>query len=253
MIYILIQSFNRLEKLKRLLDNPLFIQDARGEGAVVVINAQGCTDGTNEYVRTFAQGDIHLKTDVWISWQNPGVVGGRCRLLDYVLARLHRHDILVYLDDDVEVAARGWLEALIRPIRDDSKIAITGAFGVLVQPGWSDYVQGVPALPCRVDVVSQSHTADAAHLFLDGVEFDLGLGFVWHEDTVLCMEAHARGYEVFYVGTPESIGLKHDPHRKDRDAYDGLYWKNWERIKERYAFRGLVMFERALREIEKHE
>lgn len=252
MIYVLIQTYNRIEKLKRLLDNPLFTGDIQAVGATLVVNAQGCTDGTNEWLQKWQL--ENLRAEVWVSWQNPGVVGGRCRLLDYVLRDLKPEDIVVFLDDDVEVIERGWLYRLVEPItKDREHVAITGAFGVLVQPGWADYVQGVPAVPCRVDVVSQSHTAVAAHLFLDGVEFDLSLGFVWHEDTVLCMEAHARGYEVFYVGTPESIGLKHDPHRKDREAYDRLYWRNWEKIKERYAWRGLVLFERAMREIERHE
>lgn len=252
MITVLIQTYNRIEKLKRLLMNPRFLSPAMIPGfSTLVINSQGCTDGTREWLDEWHGAYPHAV--VWQSWQNPGVVGGRCRLLDYVLRGLKRDDILVFLDDDVEVLDGRWLDALVKPIENDPKIAITGAFGVLVQPGWADYVQGVPAVPCRVDVVSQSHTAVAAHLFLDGVEFDLSLGFVWHEDTVLCMEAHARGYEVFYVGTPESIGLKHDPHRKDREAYDRLYWRNWEKIKERYAWRGLVLFERAMREIERHE
>lgn len=253
MIAVMIQTHNRLAKLQRLLQNPLFQADLDAQGATLFVNAQGCTDGTNLYLKGFLAANSSLRyverLIVWVSWQDPGVIAGRCRMLDYMLGRgLAPHDVLVYLDDDVEVTAPGWLSALVDPIRDNPRVAVTGAFGVVVQPDWSDYVLWPPSVPCAVDVVSQSHTAVAAHLFLAGVEFDLSLGFVWHEDTVLCMEAHARGYDVWYVGPPETIGLHHDPHRKDREAYDRLYWRNWDTIKARYAGQGLILAEMAVEE-----
>lgn len=229
MIYVCVLTHNRLKHLRVLLGSPSFEPEiTRADAQVLVLN-QGSTDGTTDFL-------LHWQRlngiKVFNSCQNAGIIGGHQRQADWLLGHGLKHeDTVVFLDDDCYPTVEGWLEKLTRPIIATTNIAITGCYAARVTADW----QLKQAMhPGPVDIVSMSHTAVSARLFLEGFEFPLDFGLCWHEDSFLSLWAKEHGYLTYYVGTPESIGLHHEPHHT---ATDDLYWSNWALIKARFGAR----------------
>ena len=235
MIYVCILTHNRRDQLEQLLNSPLLWDWHDME--VLVVN-QGSTDGSEMFLASMLPElpRLHIINSI----QNPGIIVGHQRQIDWLLGHGLKHDdVVIMLDDDARPVRHGWIEELINPILSTRDIAITGAYGVFVDERY--HLTAPPSEPQEVDIVSNSHTAYAGHLFTGGCEFHYRLGTCWHEDSDLCMQAKARGFKVWYVGTPESIGLHHDSHHKTIDAQ---YRANWNWIKRTYMGRGLTLHER---------
>jgi GT2 family glycosyltransferase len=207
-------------------------ENAYDQDVSFLILDNGSTDGTFDML-TQMYGNYWSKVTLVRSDTNTGIIEGHQIQVDWLIAHgLKRDDIVVFLDDDVTPLENGWLYNLIAPILLDPKtVAVTGCYAAMLQPDWSGYLLPNPETPGPVHVVNQSHTAVAAHLFLDGFRFDKKLGRVWHEDLDLCSYARAHGYVVFFVGTAISIGLMHDNHHKTTDAD---YFKNFEYVRSKW-------------------
>lgn len=242
MIWVTVLTHNRLDELQRLLSSPYFEQDLLTNEAGLLVLNQGSEDFTSDYLNSLRRKSLVLYPRYfWNAAQNAGIVQGHQRQVDWLLGHgLRKQDIIVFLDDDAYPIQSGWLATLTAPIRD-GRAVVTGAYGVRVTEGWEGYANAIE--PGEVDVVNQSHTAVAGHIFLSGFEFPFELGRCWHEDTFLCLWAKERGYRVWYVGDAESIGLHHDPHHKQVDE---LYLRNWELARQRFAGLGVVLWEKEL-------
>jgi hypothetical protein len=236
-IWVTVLTHNRINHLRRLLESPHFeAAITRPDVSVLVLN-QGSTDDTAEFLTHWWNKHLHDNGAwpgmVWNSAQNAGIVAGHQRQVDWLLGHgLYYGDQVVFLDDDVYSTGEGWLDRLTLPLW--SGMTVVGCYGANVYAGW---VMEQAEDPGLVDIVNMSHTAVRAEVFLEGFEFPLDFGISWHEDSALCLWVLEHHYRVQYIGTPESIGLHHDPHHKQTDD---LYWRNWEKIKELYSGKGLT-------------
>ncbi len=234
MIYVTVLTHNRVDHLRLLLESPYFEPDVTRMDACVLVLNQGSTDGTTDFLQRWEyKSNGHNRESIVTALnapQNAGIICGHQRQMEWLLKHgLKREDTVVFLDDDCYPTARGWLGRLARPLVVESQIAITGCYGARITADWQLEQAMEPGV---VDIVSMSHTAVSARLFLEGFEFPADFGDVWHEDAFLCLWAKEHGYLTYYVGAPESIGLHHEPHHK---VTDDLYWANWERIKARFG------------------
>ncbi|HLB31177.1 MAG TPA: glycosyltransferase family A protein [Gammaproteobacteria bacterium] len=234
MIYVCILTHNRLNKLRHLIDNPFFW---RGFDECVVL-AQGCDDGTNEWLSQYATAHPDKQMILWQSWQNLRAIGGRQRMVDRMLHWLDTDDIVIMLDDDMLPISPEWARRLCQPILDDPEIGASGVGGHditwgpqlihEVEPGWCDVVNG-------------GWTAYRASLFLEGVEFDQAYLPFWHCDIDLAMQIRQKGYKIWCTGR---VGLAHEAHHWDMDEH---YAARCKMFKDKWMGKGLTQIEQILR------
>jgi GT2 family glycosyltransferase len=112
---VVLPTFNRLSQLKRVLA-ALERQTFPADRFEVVVVADGCTDGTNEYLRS-------LRTPfelVLSSQDNQGVAMARNRGVAHA-----RADLILFLDDDV-VPVPEWIAEHMQVLRQDDQVVVLG-------------------------------------------------------------------------------------------------------------------------------
>jgi GT2 family glycosyltransferase len=184
MIYAAIVTYNRRPALQRLMDNPDFWNGlAKAGTARVVVLDQGSTDRTGSYLLG--------KNCQWIHGiYNYGCGGGRQRIVDWLTGNgMTYGDIVIFLDDDIQVAGKRWAEQLIDPIRN-YRACISGAFGRRVTDDW------LTEEACdHPDYVSGCAMAADGRVFMDAA-FDPQFFPNYWEDADLCWQARSLGYFV---------------------------------------------------------
>ncbi len=188
---IIIATHNRREDLRECLGS-LPWEQLDKLGGEVIVNDDGCTDGTADMV-----GEAFPAVQLLINKKNEGLAYCRNRS-----GRAARGNMLLYLDDDV-VVAPGWLDAMLAA--DDGETVLGGRI-----LNYSDgQEQGGPArstfvgkrLPCgpeKATVGTGCNLGIPARCFekLGGFDEDLPYYF---EDSDLCIRARRAGYRFKYV------------------------------------------------------
>lgn len=200
MIHIAILTYNRLQKLQRLLNALLPIDRTVTDFVCVHVFDQGSSDGTEAWCRTA------LSTAQYShAASNWGVAGGRQRLVDKIGKnfQLRDFDVIIFLDDDIVAPSDDqWIHEFIRPIRRN-EADIVGVEGWRVLP--SGLTQRDDSEP---HYVSGGWCAIAGCVFNAGIEFDPRFNPSYFEDVDLCLQARARGFK---IAVAPNVGLTHDP------------------------------------------
>ena len=121
---IIIPTYNTLPYLKLCLKS---FKEHSAHFHQIIVCADGCSDGTNEFLKTFPG------IDKIILDKNQGI----CSATNQA-ARLANREYLFLANDDL-VASPGWDEALMSQAASDRVLS-----GVQVEPGW------VPVAPCHI-------------------------------------------------------------------------------------------------------
>lgn len=192
----------------------------------VVLDQSGIADGA----------PLGMPVTLWRSGFVRSVGEARQRLVDRLIgAGLETHDVIVFLDDDVQIVDDGWLDALTAPL---SNAMITGAGGRFVTPDWHTEPATIPGW---VDFVGGGWCAIRASLFLDGLEFDPGYVGCYWEDVDLNLQVKAAyGRAAWYCG---DIGLAHDDTARPERERQRWYAQNRSRCRQKWAGKGLVLHE----------
>jgi ADP-heptose:LPS heptosyltransferase/GT2 family glycosyltransferase len=121
---IIIPTYNTLPYLKLCLKS---FKEHSAHSHQIIVCADGCSDGTNEYLKTYPG------IDQVILGKNQGI----CSATNQA-ARLANREYLFLVNDDL-VASPGWDTALMSMAAPDRVLS-----GVQVEPGW------VPVAPCHI-------------------------------------------------------------------------------------------------------
>ena len=196
MIYVCTLSYQRPQKLARLLDSLGDLRKRRDVFTALLEEGVGFPPFDVPFNQ---KADWHLSSP-----DNSGIAGGWKRIVDALLPNAQPDDIFVFLDDDAYVTDPSWLDTLIAPIvKEVAEIA--GIEGWRLRPDFhAELCRRVEA----PDWVANGRCAVSAKIFLSGITFDTDY-FKGYEDVQLCMEAKMRGYRVVVVDCP---ALVHEPH-----------------------------------------
>lgn len=233
MIYVCVLTHNRLEKVQRCM---MTIQPAiTAEKAMLCVLDQASTDGTAAFLRQVSDaGAIQI---LKLSKENLMAIGGRHTQIEWLVGGgLAPDDVVVFLDSDVVAVEHDWLSNLIKPLNHPN-IDICGVYGRNIMRNWKGFV--TPHLvPHYVDVVSGGMTAVTGAVLLEGVNYDLDYLPFWHADSDFVLQARSKGFYAWCCG---DVGLRHTPEHHETDE---LYFRNFEKLKSKWAGKGLVKHER---------
>jgi glycosyltransferase involved in cell wall biosynthesis len=227
-----ILTYNRLSKLRHLVDNPCFWEGIDH----LFVYSQASEDGTDEWLAEYQAQHPDRAMTVWSSWQNLMAIGGRQRLLDKIINwGLTDEDILIMLDDDMMPISPGWAKRLAQPLIEDETVGAAGVQGFQVTWGPGLFLFDEVG---ETDIVNGGWTAYRGKVFLEGVEFDQRYMPFWHCDSDLAMQIRERGYRVIKVG---NVGLAHAPHHHKVDDL----WREKRRLFiDKWRGKGLTRVEK---------
>jgi len=198
-----IVTHNRREALARLLTSPHY-EAALPDGALTLVLDQASDAATAAWLRMWAK-EARDRRRVWHTGIVDDLARARQWLVDFTsttLDRLREEDVMVFLDDDIEPIASGWLAELLAALeRPDVQIA--GAGGWRITPDW--LVEPAPHVPGLVDYVGGGWCAVRGAVF-QAVRFDRDFVRCYWEDADLCLPVRALGGLVWGCG---DIGLVH--------------------------------------------
>jgi len=173
-VSIIIGTYNHLEDcLKPCLESIIKFTDMSKVEVIVVAN--GCTDGTKEYVESLGEPFRLLWYDEPLGYARANNEGIKAAKYDYIV--LLNNDV-VLLDFQQR---HGWIDMLIKPFKIEDKIGITGALKVYHETFKQDFM-----IFCCV--MMKKSLFDEIGL-LDEV-FEIGGG----EDFDFCMKVIKAGY-----------------------------------------------------------
>mgnify|MGYP000541270640 FL=1 len=192
-------------------------------------------DGTQEFVADLPLTlRSRLPVSVRLEAANLGVAVGR-----QLLANNADGDVFLFLDSDVQITDGGWLEQLLAPFEDD-KVGVVGTAGSMV--AWADsanqqHTMFLPSGEGKCDVVSGWCMAVRAGLF-QHIAFDSEYGMFFEEDSDLCLQVRACGYDVVQANI---LGIEHQP------GNSGVEYANrsqtLERFRKKWQGKGVVKIE----------
>lgn len=192
-VSIVIPTYNHLEDLLKPCLATL-AQYTDLDGVEVIVVANGCTDGTEEHVRSLGP---PFKV---ISFPDP---------LGYTKAtnegiKTARGEFIVFLNNDCQLLPQPksqWLEWLLQPFREEPKMGVTGPLQLHDDYADADVIIGFCL--CVKRSVLKEAMADTGGL-LDEI-FSPGGG----EDIDLCCKARRAGYIVRQVPREGKLGFSH--------------------------------------------
>jgi GT2 family glycosyltransferase len=192
-VSIVIPTYNHLEDLLKPCLSTL-AQYTDLDGIEVIVVANGCTDGTEEHVRSLG---APFRV---ISFPDP---------LGYTRAtnegiKVARGEFLVFLNNDCQLLPQPksqWLEWMLEPFRENPKMGVTGPLQLHDDYADADVIIGF-CLTVKRSVLAQA-MAETGGL-LDEV-FSPGGG----EDIDLCCKARRAGYLVRQVPQEGKLGFSH--------------------------------------------
>lgn len=180
---IIIPTFNHLEDcLKPCLRSIINTTDLSNTEVIVVAN--GCTDGTREYVESLGEPFRLIWIDKQVGFIKATNEGIRAATGDYI----------VFLNNDTEVIGRNWLDILKKPFLDPS-VGITGPY-----KDWRFYWDN-DVLRFREEYLV-FYCAMTRRSVIDKIgllDEDFGMGY--EEDIDYCIRAKKAGYKIIQVPT----------------------------------------------------
>jgi GT2 family glycosyltransferase len=194
----------------------------------------GSTDGTREWLETLEEANINMI----LSSQNLGVGAGRNRLLAAILERAQPEELILFLDNDVEVA-QGWDQPFAKLFAQKPDAAIAGVTGhdILIEGDRRELLPSPLAGPTEVDVVSGYCLGVRAAIATRLGPFDENLGLFWHEDDDYCIRAIGLGHRVYALPETPLIhhehrsGAAHDSDADERSLLNQRYLvAKWRRL-----------------------
>ena len=184
----------------------------------VIIIANGCTDGTREYVESLGEPFKLLWFDKPLGYAKANNEG----------IKIAKGEYIVLLNNDAFLLEKGakneWLEMLEKPFLEDPKMGITGPIKGHSDPAGRDFIIFFCAMIKR-EVFDKIGPLDES--------FGTGAG----EDTAFCIEAELAGYKTAQV--PENpttftqglvVGGFPIYHKGEATVHDEKLVSNWKKI-----------------------
>jgi len=195
-VSIIVLTHNRLNLTKRLMQTVVEYTDLSEVEFIFVDN--GSSDDTLEYLARL-QKSLPFGI-IWSNQDNTGVTPGRIQG-----THLSTTDLLVFLDNDAWVTDPFWLPNLLAPFRNP-KVGAVGPSGSYVERLPDERWQFIPTYEPGLTDVIQGYCI--AFRKVEGITLDPAYGKFWHEESDLCMQFKAAGYDIRHLGP---IGVHHTP------------------------------------------
>jgi GT2 family glycosyltransferase len=192
-VSIVIPTFQHLEDiLKPCLQTIIEFTDLSDVEVVVVAN--GCTDGTEDYVRSLGAPFKVLSFPDALGFTKATNEGLRVAQGDY---------LVLYNNDNMLLGQQKnlWLDRLLEPFKDNKKMGITGPLQLHDDYADADVIIGFCL--CISRAVLQDAMADTGGLLDEA--FSPGGG----EDIDLCCRVRNKGYSVRQVPKEGKLGFSH--------------------------------------------
>ncbi|MDP3976206.1 MAG: glycosyltransferase family 2 protein [bacterium] len=216
---ILIPTYNRKEKLKKVLE--AVAQQMGIENGEVVVGIDGSSDGTEEYVRSLAADFPAALRYFFISNSGRAVV--RNRLLEAA-----KGDIILFIQDDI-IVTPGWLEAHL-DFHRRTRGALVGFITWYPEANITPYMRWLEdgGHLLRFKGLSNGTETDFWHFYTGNISFPSDLvsdlrfdesfqGYGW-EDILFGYEFARRGRKVYYSSSAKVYHW--DEYREeDLEAY----------------------------------
>lgn len=235
---ILMLTHNRPDAVALCLES--LLQTLQENDVQLVILDNGSTGDVQSVLQGFQsqwrelaeQAENGRADDVQIifSNENLGVAAGRARLVSEAAG-----EVLLFLDSDVVIHSSRWLAEIERALQPEN-VGVTGIAGSFVD--WEMPGLFFPALYGQCDVVSGWCMAVKRDVFNAGVAFDVGYGKFYEEDSDLCLQARAAGWDVWSTG---GIGVHHVPANSGAELADRA--QTMARLVGKWKGRGLIRAE----------
>lgn len=238
--YVAIVTYQRLPKLRNLVDNPYFWN---GIDRCFILNQGGKTDETAVWLTDYKTKNPSKPLTIYHSWQNLRAIGGRQRLIDRMYNTIKPDDVIITLDDDVMVYSGMWAKRFTQHFKN-SQVGAVGVQGYFVTPTWITPIfrEWEGETFGNVDIVNGGWTAYRGSVFLGGCEYDQQYYPFWHCDSDFAMQVRQLGYEVWTIPNP---GLAHEPHHRDIGP---AFRQREEIFRKKWEGKGLLRFEQIKRE-----
>jgi GT2 family glycosyltransferase len=157
----------------------------------VIVVANGCKDGTREYVESLGEPFKLIWFDDPIGYARANNAGIRASKYDYVILLNNDAQILPFME------RHAWVNLLLDPFKADDKMAVTGALKT-----YQEMLQHEFLIFCCV-MIKKSLFDELGYL---DEKFGEGGG----EDTDFCMKAVRAGYKQLQVPSNEISNLRND-------------------------------------------
>jgi GT2 family glycosyltransferase len=213
LISLITLTYNKLAVTRRCL--PSLLQSSARNWELIVLE-NGSTDGTLEWLKAFQREaeSAGIRITILPQANNIGCSTGR-----NVAAAAASGDRLVFLDNDVAVRSRDWLQGLGRVFEEDSTAAIVCPKLVYPFPPYAIQCAGGAVTPagrvvfmgrgeangeprfnrrCEVQWAISACWMVRADVFRESGGFDEAFNPVQFEDTDLCYRIRSRGHRVVY-------------------------------------------------------
>jgi GT2 family glycosyltransferase/uncharacterized Rossmann fold enzyme len=116
-VSIVVPTYNHLDLLKKCLNS--IAEYTNLDNCEVIVVANGCTDGTEEYLKSLSPPFRYIVSDEQLGFTaatNAGI-------------RMASGDFVVFLNNDTELLSQtknAWIDMLIEPFKKDKTVGITG-------------------------------------------------------------------------------------------------------------------------------
>lgn len=190
MISIVIPSYNNLNYLKKCVRSIIEHTDLKDVEVIIVAN--GCTDGTREYVHSLG----HPFKLYWID-ERVGYIRATNAGIKHSMGKF-----VILLNNDTEITGAHWMRTLLSPFGDPS-VGISGPM-----KAWRDDVKS--------EYILFWCAAIRREVFEKIGMLDENFGEGYHEDVDFCIRTQRAGFRL--VEVPEDISysdnFKGDPNRQ---------------------------------------
>ncbi len=224
LVSVVVLSYNKRAYTKKCLES---LASSTWRPMEIIVVDQGSTDGSREMIeqmkQTLAEQGIELRTIY--NERNVGAPTGRNQAMD-----IARGEYLAFVDNDVVVKDRDWLEKLIACLEEDPRRAVVSPkllfpppmdiiefAGCAVSPsGRVQYMgRGQPADDPRFNEPKEVQCLISACIVVprrvidDVGKMDEAYNPVQYEDLDWCYRMRSKGYVCYYLPTAEMYHYEH--------------------------------------------
>lgn len=222
-ISIIIPVYNKLEYTKQCLAS-IWYQSQHYDYEIVIV-ANGCTDGTVEWLKERKKSHIkNFDSDLCLrAFKKP--IGFARAINAGIQVALGKY--LVFLNNDTKILGESWLDFLLCPFEADNRVGITGPL-----MSWSPDVQDFFLIFFCVCIPKWL----PGQIGLLDTKFKEGYG----EDIDYCMRAKKAGYKIVQVPGDTlreekntNVGVFPIYHKAEGTVHDPELVPDWPGVMER--------------------